>query len=338
MILVQLGVKILRYNGKQFEKNWGKSMVAKLQDVAKLAGVSVTTVSRVINNYSSLSEKTIKKVHDAMRQLNYQPNALARAMQGKPSKFIGLIFPNLTNPFFAELVNELEHQLFLKGYKTIIASSAENREIEHEYLNMLFANQVDGIISGSHNLGIEEYQRLTAPIVSFDRYLSDNIPIVAADSYRGGQLAAQFMVRNQVKHLAVIVDEDTSVSPTLNRLQGVVDYLNSQEKNFTTLVRDEIAQTDFAKQFDGVIASNDVQALEIIDQYQQAGQRVNRDYYVTGYDGSQLIQRIAPQLPTVVQPIHALAEHLITTLFERIASPNKKVDSVTLPIKFKQPL
>lgn len=310
-------------------------MVAKLQDVAKLAGVSVTTVSRVINNYSSLSEKTIKKVHQAMRQLNYQPNALARAMQGKPSKFIGLIFPNLTNPFFAELVNELEHQLFLKGYKTIIASSAENREIEHEYLNMLFANQVDGIISGSHNLGIEEYQRLTAPIVSFDRYLSDNIPIVAADSYRGGQLAAQFMVEHQVKRIAVIVDEDTSVSPTLNRLQGVVDYLNRQDKNFVTLAKEEISKTKFADKFDGVIASNDIQALEIIAQYQQSGYKLNDDFFVTGYDGSQLVCQIAPQLPTVVQPIHALAENLISTLLERVANPTKKVESVTLPVKFR---
>lgn len=87
-------------------------MVAKLKDVAQLAGVSVTTVSRVINNYGSLSQKTIDKVHAAMRELNYQPNALARAMQGKPSKFVGLIFPNLINPFFAELANELEHELF----------------------------------------------------------------------------------------------------------------------------------------------------------------------------------------------------------------------------------
>lgn len=312
-------------------------MVAKLQDVAKLAGVSVTTVSRVINNYSSLSEKTIKKVHQAMRQLNYQPNALARAMQGKPSKFIGLIFPNLTNPFFAELVNELEHRLFSKGYKTIIASSAENREIEHEYLNMLVANQVDGIISGSHNLGIEEYQQLTAPIVSFDRYLSDNIPIVAADSYRGGQLAAQFMTEHHVERLAVIVDEDTSMSPTLNRIQGVVDYLNEQDHNFTTLAKEEVSRTAFAEQFDGVIASNDIQALKIIAKYRQAGRRLNHDYYVVGYDGSQLIQQIAPQLPTIVQPIHALAENLITTLMERIAKPDKQIQSTTLPVKMSRP-
>lgn len=309
-------------------------MVAKLQDVADLAGVSVTTVSRVINNYGSISQKTIEKVHQAMQELNYQPNALARAMQGKPSKFVGLIFPNLTNPFFAELVNELEHQLFAQGYKTIIASSAENRQIEHEYLKMLFANQVDGIISGSHNLGIEEYQRLTAPIVSFDRYLADNIPIVSADSYQGGQLSAQFMVQKGISRLAVIVDEDTSASPTVNRLQGVVDYLNQRKIDFTTLSPDEIEQTNFTDQFDGVIASNDVQALKIVQRF--AHGQLNQDFFVTGYDGSKLICSLAPHLPTVVQPIHELAEQLIKTLMMRIQAPQSQCQSVTLPVRFRQ--
>lgn len=313
-------------------------MVAKLKDVAQLAGVSVTTVSRVINSYGSLSQKTIDKVHAAMRELNYQPNALARAMQGKPSKFIGLIFPNLTNPFFAELANELEHQLFKQGYKTIIASSAENPEIEHEYLSMLLANQVDGIISSSHNLDIEEYHQISAPIVSFDRYLADDIPIVQADSYRGGQLAAKYLVDHQVKRLAVIVDEDTSASPTINRIQGALDYLTKQGRSFEPLALQDL---DFAATFpgkyDGVLASNDVQALTIYNLYRQAGQMVNKDFFITGYDGSQLIRRIAPFLPTVIQPIPALAQELIATLMKRVESPKEKVTPALIPIQFHQP-
>lgn len=312
-------------------------MVAKLKDVAKLAGVSVTTVSRVINNYGSLSDKTIKKVHAAMRELNYQPNALARAMQGKPSKFIGLIFPNLTNPFFAELVNELERQLFERGYKTIIASSAENPEIEHEYLSMLMANQVDGIISGSHNLDIQEYHQVAAPIVSFDRYLADNIPIVASDSYRGGKLAVDYLLQHAVRHIAVIVDEDTSASPTLNRLQGAVDRLTEEHRSFDPLALDSIDfTTTFPGIYDGVVASNDIQALEIAAVYRAHGLRMGRDFFITGYDGSQLVQKVAPQLPTVVQPIPELATALIKTLLQRVAQPTVQVPSTTLPVTFRQ--
>ena len=153
-------------------------MVAKLTDVAKIAGVSPTTVSRVINKKGYLSEKTITKVNEAMRELGYKPNNLARSLQGKSAKLIGLIFPNISHIFYAELIDKLEHELFKRGYKTIICNSEHNSSKEKEYLEMLEANQVDGIISGSHNLGISDYDRVTAPIISFDRNLSPSIPVV----------------------------------------------------------------------------------------------------------------------------------------------------------------
>lgn len=313
-------------------------MVAKLQDVAELAGVSVTTVSRVINNYGSLSKKTIAKVHAAMRELNYQPNALARAMQGKPSKFIGLIFPNITNPFFAELINDLEYRLFGLGYKTIIASSAENEQIEHDYLGMLMANQVDGIISSSHNLGISEYQQVTSTIISFDRYLAGNIPIVSCDNYRGGQLSAKYLIQHGAKRIAVMIDEDTSVSPTLNRVQGTVDYLTKHHANYTPL---DVKRTDFVKTFpgkyDGVIATNDVQALQIRNIAQKAGKTINDDFTVTGYDGSKMIRSIAPDLPTVMQPIEQIANELIDTLMAKIKNPDADVKPQQLPVSFHDP-
>lgn len=294
-------------------------MVAKLSDVARLAGVSVTTVSRVINNYSSLSEKTIQKVHAAMRELNYQPNALARAMQGKPSKFVGLILPNLTNPFFAELSNEIEYQLFQRGYKTIIASSAENEEIEHEYLAMLSANQVDGIISSSHNLAITEYQQLSAPIVSFDWRLAETIPTVTSDNYQGGQLAAHYLADHGCQKIAVLIDEDTSYSPTVNRVQGAVDYLTQVGIQADPLDVHDLALTDvFSGKYDGVVAPNDQLALRIMAVFAKAGQRLGTDFWVVGYDGSQLIREIAPQLPTIVQPTHQLAMRLIDVLMRLI--------------------
>ena len=165
-------------------------MAVKLTDVAKKAGVSPTTVSRVINNYGSLSQKTIDKVNQAMKELNYQPNSLARSLQGKNTQLIGLIFPTVANPFFGELVEQLESKLFDLGYRSILCDSANNKEKERNYLNMLAANKVDGIIAGAHNLGIQEYENIELPIVSFDRYLADGTPIVSSDNFRGGYLAS----------------------------------------------------------------------------------------------------------------------------------------------------
>ena len=160
-------------------------MRPKLTDVAKKAGVSATTVSRVINNYGYLSQQTKEKVYAAMKELNYQPNSLARSLHGKSTKLIGLIFPSVTNPFFAELVEEIENKFFNAGYKVILCNSADNKEKERAYIRMLIANQVDGIIAGAHNLGIEEYNKVGLPIVSFDRKLSDQIPLSANGSALG---------------------------------------------------------------------------------------------------------------------------------------------------------
>lgn len=166
-------------------------MVAKLTDVAKLAGVSPTTVSRVINRKGYLSEKTITKVQAAMKTLGYKPNNLARSLQGKSAKLIGLIFPNISHIFYSELIEYLEIELFKHGYKAIICNSQNNPDKERDYLEMLEANQVDGIISSSHNLGIDDYEKVSAPIIAFDRNLAPNIPIVSSDNFEGGRMAAK---------------------------------------------------------------------------------------------------------------------------------------------------
>lgn len=100
-----------------------------------------------------------------MRTLGYKPNNLARGLQGKSAQLIGLIFPNISNIFYSELIEYLEIELFKHGYKTIICNSENDPAKEREYIEMLEANQVDGIISSSHNLGIDDYERVSAPLL-----------------------------------------------------------------------------------------------------------------------------------------------------------------------------
>ena len=156
--------------------------MVKLTDVAAKAGCSVTTVSRVINNYGYISQKTRKKVHEAMKELNYQPNSVARSLQGKKTKLIGLIFPDVSNPFFGELVSKIEDQLFKHGYKTILCNAGNDKEKERTYLQMLMANQVDGIIAGAHNLGIEEYfDKGGVTIIEWAEMIEDVLPLERLD-------------------------------------------------------------------------------------------------------------------------------------------------------------
>lgn len=201
-------------------------MVAKLTDVAELAGVSPTTVSRVINKKGYLSQKTIDKVHAAMQELNYKPNNLARGLKGKSAKLVGLIFPNISNIFYAELIERLEDELFKQGYKTIICNSEHDPNKEKDYLEMFSANQCDGIISSSHNLGIEDYEKVEAPIIAFDRNLAPKIPIISSDNFEGGKLAAKTLVKAGCQRIVMITGNDNSDSPTGLRQLGFNYELN----------------------------------------------------------------------------------------------------------------
>lgn len=313
-------------------------MVAKLTDVAKLAGVSPTTVSRVINKKGYLSEKTIQKVNDAMRELGYKPNNLARSLQGKSAKLIGLIFPNIRHVFYAELIDKLEHELFKKGYKTIICNSEHDSEKEREYIEMLEANQVDGIISGSHNLGIEDYNRVTAPIISFDRNLSPDIPVVSSDNYGGGVLAAQTLVKTGAKDIIMITGNDNSNSPTGLRHAGFASILPDApiinvSSDFSPVRKEmEIKNILTQQKPDAIFASDDLTAILIINIAKELGISVPDQLKVIGYDGTYFIENYYPQLTTIKQPLEEIAFLCVELLLQKIEGKKVATTGYFLPV------
>lgn len=210
-------------------------MQPKLTDVAKLAGVSVTTVSRVINDRGYLSAATKEKVFAAMQQLNYQPSLAARVLQGKQFKLVGLIFASLENPLIAEVVEEIENRLFAKGYKAIICNSMDNPQKEQQYLKMLMANQVDGIITGSHNEGIKEYKMSGLPIVSYDRYFQNKIPTVSSDNQAGGELAARTLIEKGSHKLMLVAGSLEKKVPNNGRMTGFVEGAKGHGQSVVTV-------------------------------------------------------------------------------------------------------
>ncbi|AMB93905.1 LacI family DNA-binding transcriptional regulator [Aerococcus sanguinicola] len=302
-------------------------MAVKLTDVAERAGVSATTVSRVINNYGYLSQKTIDKVHQAMADLNYQPNQLARSLQGKGTQLIGVIMPSVAHPFYGDLVDRIENLLSQRDYRMILCDSADDPDKEKAYLRMLVANQVDGIIAGAHNLGIEEYQTIQAPVVSFDRYLSDRIPIVGSDNYQGGELASRLLVDKGCQKIACLTGSLASDSPTNDRLAayeavmaeaGLVKQVYSFLPSQSPLVkRSEIKRLLSQEDWDGVFCTDDLTALLVYQEAQALGLRLPADLKLVGYDGSRLMRDYFPYLTTIVQPIAACAEQLVHLVLDQ---------------------
>lgn len=320
-------------------------MTVKLSDVAKEAGCSVTTVSRVINNHGYLSKKTKDKVFAAMHKLNYQPNSLARSLQGKKIKLIGLIFPNIINPFFAELVQDVDEQLFKKGYKVILCNAGRDKKKEHEYLQMLQANQVDGIIAGAHNLGIDEYEQSGLPIVSFDRKLSKNVPIVSSDNYEGICLAVHDLLQSGCKNIYFLGNEQVKGNPTDKRLiayQDMAKKYNFPPRICSVAFSDSNLLKHMAihhvlkeKHPDGIICTDDLTAILVLQEAKELGIDIPRELKVTGYDGTKQIQTYYSNLTTIAQPINDIAILLVKLLLERINYPTKKLERMQyiLPVK-----
>ncbi|QNQ83043.1 LacI family transcriptional regulator [Lactobacillus sp. PV037] len=317
----------------------------KLTDVAKRAHCSPTTVSRVINNYGYISEKTRNKVYQAMRELNYQPNTAARSLQGKKTKLIGVIFPDVAHPFFGELVSKIEDSLFQAGYKMILCNAGKNKEKEKMYLQMLMANKVDGIIAGAHNLGIEEYKKTGLPIVSFDRKLSPNIPIVTSDNFHGGELATKDLFQNGASKIYFVGNPISDGHPTDRRLKGYQKAMADLQLNqhiYPVIFGDTPALKEMAiekllknHQVDGIVAADDLTALLIIKIAKRLKISIPQELKVVGFDGTNFIQTYYPTLSTIVQPISDIAQILVKLLEERIKNPDLTLcnSPYILPVK-----
>jgi LacI family sucrose operon transcriptional repressor len=312
-------------------------MVAKLTDVAELAGCSPSTVSRVINKKGYLSQKTIDKVQAAMKELNYKPNNLARSLQGKSAKLIGLIFPKISNIFYAELIEYLEIELFKQGYKVIICNSQSDPDKERDYLEMLAANQVDGIISSSHNLGIDDYQRVEAPIVSFDRNLAPGLTVVSSDNFAGGITAATTLVKNGCAHIMMIAGNDNSNSPTGLRRQGFQSILPDAPvvnlpSDYSPIRKEmEIKTLLTQDKPDGLFISDDLTAILTMKIAKELGISIPDQLKLIGYDGSQFVETYHPDLTTIKQPIKELAQLMVDVLIKQVEGQKTNKEYI-LPI------
>ena len=191
--------------------------MASIKDVAKHAGVGVGTVSRVLNNNGYVSLETKDKILKTMKELDYTPNELARNLFQKRSGIIAVLVPDIAHPVFAELVRCIEAELYELGFKTMVCNTAKEKNYEKEYLDMLKRHIVDGVITAVHTLDIEEYLNTNLSIVAFDRVLSPEIPVVAANHWNGGILAAEELIRSGVSSVVQFHAANIINSPSHDR-------------------------------------------------------------------------------------------------------------------------
>lgn len=316
----------------------------KLEDVAQLAGVSKTTVSRVLNRRGYLSQTTIDKVYAAMDQLDYHPNVVARQLYHHKTDLIGILLPSVADPFFGELTTSLENQLYQQGFKVLIGNSMNNSRKEADYLDQLLIKQVDGLIVGTHNQGLSQYQKKNLPIVAIDRVVNQDIPIIASDNFHGGQLATQHLLDQGVTKIIHTNGPHDLATPAQQRRQAYEQVMQEQQLspvtyeldfNISAAAKRRVFQKIFQEHPDveAIFAANDTDAILICQVALEFGRRVPDDLLVVGYDGTTLLQNLFPQLTTVVQPIAQLAQLAVEVLQQRLHGQATDPEYI-LPVKW----
>jgi LacI family transcriptional regulator len=304
-----------------------------MRDVAERAGVSVTTVSHVVNETRPVSDELRERVLAAMDELGYQPNLLARSLRRRETHTIGMIVPDSANPFFAEVARGIEDTSFEQSYSVILCNSDGDLDKELLYTNVLAEKRVDGILFVAAGVSTEHIRALQArrmPLVVVDR----DIPGVAVDSVltdnaRGGWLATHHLIELGHRRIGCITGP-SDVTPSAERITG---YRQALRKTGVPVDEGLIVKGDFqyesgyqaARQLlamddppTAIFACNDLMAVGAMSAALESGRQVPADLSVIGFDDVHLASFTNPPLTTVAQPKYEMGVLATKMLLERM--------------------
>ncbi|WP_394235220.1 LacI family DNA-binding transcriptional regulator [Niallia oryzisoli] len=312
-----------------------------IRDVAQKAGVSVATVSRVLNNKGYTHEDTRKLVNDAIKELDYKPNEVARSLFKKKSRLIGLLLPDIRNPFFPELARGVEDEMQAQGIHLIIGNADEKPEKEIEYIQTFKQNNVIGIISATNQAETKLYENLSIPVVFLDRTTNSH-PSVFSDGLEGGKKAAHEMIRRGSKRI-VLLRGPIELRTAQDRFKGAVDELCDANVDFHVIPSsfsfqdaEKMAKTLFEKfpETDGIIASNDLSAAAILHEALRIGKSIPADLQIIGYDDIPLSKLLFPSLSTIRQPAYDMGREAAKLLMKTINNEPLVQKNIQMPVTF----
>jgi LacI family transcriptional regulator len=318
-----------------------------MKDVAKLAGVSISTVSRVINNTIPVEEETRRKVEEAIRKVNFKPNLLARGLRSKSGHMIGLVVPEILHQTFTYWIKYAEESVAAKGMNLILGNTQNDPDLEERFIDSLIQRHIDGIIFSrvsdkSHVLHILE--KTDIPFVVLDRALGvEDVPTVVLDNYKAGFIAGEYL--SQLGHRKVVcITGPLDIGLSRERLQGFRDGLKENEID---LPEEWIIEGDFGYQSgidaaqqlfshrelpDAIWAHSDLTAIGVMNQFSRNGYKVPEDVSIMGMDNISMAEMKYPTLTTIDQPYREMIEKAIDMIIrQRKREPLEKMRVVLEP-------
>lgn len=316
------------------------------QDIALLAGVSQSTVSRVIRNHPSIKSETRKHVLQVIQEHGYTPNAAARQMKTNRSGAIAVVLANLTNPLYPCLLHLLVNQLASHGLKTTIWETST--ELDDATASAIAESDVDGVIFATAVASSRRQHQMIArrkPVVFLNRKLSgQSYDAVISDNYKGGQVVAEYFVKGRRRHIGLLTGF-SEASTILDREKGFMEKLKNATRpiklihppsQFTVFTYENGYQAmqsllRLAPDVDAVFCTNDIIAIGALDGARACGKRVPEDLWVMGYDDIPMAGWEAIGLTTIRQPLASMAALVVDRLLLRIENPELKPETVRLP-------
>ena len=323
------------------------SPMASLQEVAHRAKVSIATVSRVLNKSDKVVPETRAVVEQALRDLGYRPSRVARRlrMNNGHAHLVGLIIPDIQNPFYAEIARGVEDAAYANQYALLLCNSDENLEKERFYLDVMRSESVDGIVLppfSETDDAVIEMVKTGMPVVCVDRSLSNaKTDLVEVDNYRGAVEAVNHLLDRGHKSIGLI-EGRTQVSTSRERRRGYVDALGARG---IALRKDLIREGDFKQESGRVLTNelldlrkpptalfvvNNLMTVGALSALHQRGLRVPQDVALVGFDDIPWAEALDPPPTVVRQPAYDVGVQAMELLLKRIVEPTRPAVTVRL--------
>ena len=311
--------------------------MATIKDVARLAGVSMSTVSKYING-GNVRRENIEPIRLAIDSLDYRVNPFARSLKSQRSRSIGILLPNMTAPFYGNVVTALDKALRFHGYHTIISCYGSNHGLERDNLKFLISNGVDGLVYIPEDLSADEFQELTEnysiPTVQIDRMIRGvDTDAVLVDNADAMYCAVSHLIQNGHKRIAMITGPK-SVYTAKERQIGYLRALSDHDLIFD----DELVislENEFGTGYHGfdtlsklptpptaIVTTNYDITLGLVTAIRERGLRIPEDFDVFGFDCLEICTMLKPPLPVIHQPEQGIGQTAAELLLQRLNGYN----------------
>ncbi|OMF32987.1 LacI family DNA-binding transcriptional regulator [Paenibacillus sp. FSL H8-0259] len=291
-----------------------------IKDVAQKANVSIATVSRVLHNLGGYSDKTKQKVDQTIKELKYQPNAIARGLINKRTQTIGVLFPDVSSAFSSDLLHGIDEFVHDRNYSVMVCNTDQDGKRTLKYLQLLREKQVDGIIFSSEVLKKEYYDMLESmkvPVVLVSSQTDfANVPYVKVDDYQAAYDAVHYLITKGHRRIGMISGTKGDPIAGTPRIEGYRKALEAQGIAFDSryLVYGDFSYESGCRAMEAILrrtpevtavfAASDEMAIGALSTVTKHGMNVPEDISIMGYDDLRLARMVNPPLTTVRQPLY----------------------------------